>query len=91
MFETEYADPRAIVAWVLELGDRARLLGPPELVELAAERLELIVERHGGEFETAKPQARQAERPSADGATTARATRRSGPSASRGSSRWRAS
>ena len=34
VFETEYADPRAIVAWVLELGDRARLLGPPELVDL---------------------------------------------------------
>jgi proteasome accessory factor BC len=63
VFETEYADPRAIVAWVLELGDRARLLGPPELVDLAAERIELIVERHSGAFETAKPKARQTERP----------------------------
>ena len=66
VFETEYADPRAIVAWVLELGERARLLGPPELVDLAAERLELIVERHGGTFETAKPKARQSERPVAE-------------------------
>ena len=63
VFETEYADPRAIVAWVLELGDRACLLGPPELVKLAAERLELIVDRHSGTFETAKPKARHAERP----------------------------
>jgi predicted DNA-binding transcriptional regulator YafY len=63
VFETEYADPRAIAAWVLELGDRARLLGPPGLVDLAAERLGLIVERHSGAFETAKPKARQTERP----------------------------
>ena len=62
VFETEYADPRAIVAWVLELGERARLLGPPDLVKLAAERLELIVERHRGTFETAKPKTRKSER-----------------------------
>jgi proteasome accessory factor C len=66
VFATEYADPRAIVAWALELGDRARLLGPPELVKLAAGRLELIVERHSGTFETAKPKARKSERPVAD-------------------------
>ena len=63
MFATEYADPRAIVSWVLELGERARLLGPSELVDVAAERLELIVERHRDAFETAKPKARQPERP----------------------------
>src|SRR5215212_9061324 len=63
VFETEYADPRAIVHWVLELGDRARLLGPPELVDLAAERIELIVERHSGAFETAKPKTRKTQRP----------------------------
>ena len=66
VFETEYADPRAIVAWVLELGDRARLLGPPELVDLAAERLELIVERHRGTFETAKSKGAPSERPAAE-------------------------
>ena len=66
VFETEYADPRAIVAWVLELGDRARLLGPEELVDLVADRLELIVERHSGAFETAKPKARKAERAEAE-------------------------
>jgi proteasome accessory factor C len=62
VFETEYADPRAIVAWLLELGDRARLLGPPELVDLARERLELIVERHQGTFEVAKTKGRPAGR-----------------------------
>src|SRR5688500_7360054 len=66
VFETEYADPRAIVAWMLELGDRARLLGPPELVSLAAERLELIVERHRDTFETAKSKGAPAERPPAE-------------------------
>jgi proteasome accessory factor C len=66
VFETEYADPRAIVNWVLELGDRARLLGPPEVVDLAAERIELIVERHRGTFETAKSKGAPAERPPAE-------------------------
>ena len=63
VFETEYADPRAIVSWVLELGERARLLGPTELVDLAAERLELIVERHRGTFETAASKGAPGERP----------------------------
>jgi proteasome accessory factor C len=62
VFETEYADARAIVAWVLELGDRARLLGPAKLASLATERLELIVERHRGTFETAKSKGPPAER-----------------------------
>jgi proteasome accessory factor C len=66
VFETEYADARAIVAWVLELGDRARLLGPPELADLAAERLELIVERHSGAFEVAKSKGKPAGRPPAE-------------------------
>ena len=30
---TEYASPRQIVSWVLGLGENARLLGPPELIE----------------------------------------------------------
>ena len=51
VFETEYADARQIIAWVLGLGERARLLGPPELVEEAAERIELIVERHRDELD----------------------------------------
>src|SRR6059036_1218128 len=32
IFETEYANGRQLIAWVLGLGERARLLGPPELV-----------------------------------------------------------
>src|SRR5215210_2832105 len=33
VFETEYADSRQMIAWVLGLGARARMLSPPELVE----------------------------------------------------------
>src|ERR687888_1119083 len=46
IFETEYADPRAILSWVLGLRERARILEPPELVAEAGERIDLIVERH---------------------------------------------
>ena len=46
VFETDYADSRQTVSWVLGLGDRARILGPPGLVREAAERVSLVVERH---------------------------------------------
>src|SRR5918911_1714758 len=35
VFETEYADSRQMVSWVLGLGPRARILDPPDLVEEA--------------------------------------------------------
>jgi proteasome accessory factor BC len=59
VFETEYADPRQIVSWVLGLGPQARVLEPPELVEEAHERAALVVERHTGEFEAAAPARRR--------------------------------
>src|SRR5205085_10847383 len=46
VFETDYADPRQVIAWVLGLGPRAQILGPPELVQEMEERLASIVERH---------------------------------------------
>jgi len=46
VFETAYAQPRQLVAWVLGLGENVRLLEPAELVDEAAERLNAIVERH---------------------------------------------
>ena len=61
VFETEYADSRQVVSWVLGLGERARILGPPELAEQAAERLALIVERHENALEPAP--ASRAKRP----------------------------
>jgi predicted DNA-binding transcriptional regulator YafY len=46
VFVTEYADARQLVAWVLGLGEHARLLGPPQLVEELESRLALLIERH---------------------------------------------
>jgi predicted DNA-binding transcriptional regulator YafY len=47
VFATDYADARQLVAWVLGLGEHARLLGPPELVAELDARLSLLAERHG--------------------------------------------
>lgn len=46
VFVTEYADARQLVAWVLGLGEHARLLGPRELVDELDTRLALLIERH---------------------------------------------
>ena len=46
IFETDYADARQMVSWVLGLGEQARLEGPEELVAELRERLELVIERH---------------------------------------------
>ena len=54
VFTTPYADARLLVAWVLGLGDHARLLGPPELEREAHDRIALIVARHTGELELAR-------------------------------------
>ena len=39
IFETDYADPRAVLSWVLGLRERARILEPPELAAEASERI----------------------------------------------------
>ncbi len=46
VFVTPYAAQRMLVSWVLGLGEHARLLGPPELTEELARRLELLELRH---------------------------------------------
>src|SRR5918911_4973807 len=46
VFSTPYANPRLLVAWVLRLGEHARVLGPPELEREVAERVELLAARH---------------------------------------------
>jgi proteasome accessory factor BC len=46
VFLTSYANVRMIVSWILGLGEHARLLGPPQLVDELARRLALIEERH---------------------------------------------
>jgi proteasome accessory factor C len=59
VFETVYGDERQIVSWALGLGERARILGPSELNERAAECLHTIVERHAEPLEHAAPAKRQ--------------------------------
>jgi proteasome accessory factor BC len=70
IFETEYADARRLVGWVLSLREHARIVEPPELVDEAGARLRRIVELHTGEPELARPAKRKpkpAEEPDAAG------------------------
>jgi proteasome accessory factor C len=53
IFETDYASSRQMVAWVLHWRQNATVLEPPELAREVADRLELLISRHTGEFELA--------------------------------------
>jgi proteasome accessory factor C len=67
VFETDYASARQMVSWVLGLGERARVLGPPELVEEADERVREIAEQHANPPEIAGARRRRSvEEPEAD-------------------------
>jgi proteasome accessory factor C len=60
VFTTPYAVARQLAAWVLRLGEHARVLGPPELEREIADRIELVHARHsdGPELaETVAPSA----------------------------------
>jgi predicted DNA-binding transcriptional regulator YafY len=48
VFVTPYANARQLIAWVLGLGEHARILEPPELVCELRDRVELLIERHTG-------------------------------------------
>jgi proteasome accessory factor C len=54
IFETDYADSRQMISWVLGLEDQARIEGPDELADEARERLGLVIERHARPPELAK-------------------------------------
>ncbi|HWF75084.1 MAG TPA: WYL domain-containing protein [Solirubrobacteraceae bacterium] len=49
IFITKYSNARTLIAWVLGLGENARVLGPPELAEALRDRVALLIERHTGE------------------------------------------
>ena len=49
VFVTPYANARQLIAWVLGLGENARIVGPPELADELRDRVTLLVERHTGE------------------------------------------
>jgi proteasome accessory factor BC len=53
VFVTPYANARQLIAWVLGLGEHARIVGPPELAGELRDRLALVIERHTGEAEIA--------------------------------------
>jgi proteasome accessory factor C len=46
LLRTSYSDARMLVSWVLGLGEHARLIGPPELVEEIGRRLASLEELH---------------------------------------------
>ena len=54
IFETDYANARQMVSWVLGLAEHARVDGPPELVDEWRTRLELVIERHANPPELAE-------------------------------------
>jgi proteasome accessory factor BC len=51
VFRTQYANTRQLIAWVLGLGENARIVGPPELTAERDERVLLLAERHTGKPE----------------------------------------
>src|SRR5947209_3434116 len=66
LFRTEYANARQLAAWVLGLGEHARVLGPASLADEVARRAALVAERHAeGGLELAPPAP-----PAAPGART---------------------
>jgi proteasome accessory factor BC len=71
LFVTPYANSRQLIAWVLGLGENARVVGPPELLEELRERVALLVERHSGEPQIADPIARPAGAEDGEAAATA--------------------
>jgi proteasome accessory factor BC len=58
VFVTSYANVRQLIAWVLGLGEHARILGPPELAEAMRDRVRLLIERHTGAPEIASASSR---------------------------------
>jgi proteasome accessory factor C len=77
LLRTSYSSVRMIVSWVLGLGEHARLLGPPELVEELARRLALLEELHSEMLELADSvPAIEESAAVAAGASAARAGRR---------------
>jgi proteasome accessory factor BC len=53
VFITSYANARQLIAWVLGLGEHARILEPPELVGELRDRVQLLIESHTGEPDVA--------------------------------------
>jgi proteasome accessory factor C len=50
VYRTDYAIPRLLISWALDF--RGRIVGPPELVDDAARRVESLIEAHRGDPES---------------------------------------
>ncbi|HEY7151078.1 MAG TPA: WYL domain-containing protein [Solirubrobacterales bacterium] len=59
IYETEYASERMLISWVLGWRENATVLEPADLAKEAAERLELLRQRHNGRFTLAKATKRR--------------------------------
>jgi proteasome accessory factor C len=68
LFVTSYANARQLIAWVLGLGENARLIGPRELEDELMARVKLLVDRHTGEPEIASAVSPTGEEPGSQGA-----------------------
>jgi proteasome accessory factor C len=55
VFITSYANSRQLIAWVLGLGEHARILEPDELATDFHDRMEIVIERHSVEAELLAP------------------------------------
>jgi predicted DNA-binding transcriptional regulator YafY len=60
VFETAYANPLQLVAWILGWRKHAAVLEPADLADELESRRRSLRENHTGTFETAKPVARPA-------------------------------
>jgi proteasome accessory factor C len=68
IFVTSYANARALIAWVLGLGERARIETPAELADELRGRVELLIDRHTGEPQTTPAAGTAIRRPVASAA-----------------------
>jgi proteasome accessory factor BC len=59
IFSTDYASVRQLASWVLRLGEHARVVGPPDLAQAVASRVDLLAERHAGALRLAPSSARR--------------------------------
>ena len=55
LFVTQYANARQLIAWVLGLGENARIVGPPELVDELRERVRCWWSATRGEPQVSDP------------------------------------
>jgi proteasome accessory factor BC len=76
LLRTSYSNARMLVSWVIGLGEHARLLGPPELLEELGRRLALLEELHSDALELADSVPAIEEPVTPAGGSAARAGRR---------------